>query len=665
MQWIPLAPQYGQKQASERFRNLASKFAATLVTANVVRNIRAEFNRMEDNVFRAAGLLLCDLYSQGHLVRLRRGVVQFSAVPITSSEDANPIKTRLIQARSHQLRSSAVREFISNVEKRRFHAGAWTSIFSVMRDGSALSEELRKVRSGLIRSSQVIDPYIQVVEAGSMCEFTGLELLAIWRYFRHTWANPYQSVPGRSFMVLIRDGAARNHPVIGVGALASSAVQLAVRDMWIGWNPEQVVAHLQQSASEIDMKWLAETIEKGIDEIYLDDLLDPNLTPLNRRHLRLPTSEIVRWLQRYGSEQRKLHRQNGTSSEHKASISQSPDNSSWRTRAETALFRGKRAEALAILLRAKHVIQGPNGAIVSPEQFRKRLQLGEPRQGIQSLLRRVKAERVGVAVADISVCGGVPPYSVLTGGKLVAMLLASPEIVLAYTHRYSQAQSIIASSIAGRPIIRASHLVFLGTTSLYGTEPNQYTRVSVPCEFLGGVRGESIRYIPLGRTEGYGTFQFSDGTVEALSDAVAQYRGGRRVNSIFGEGVNPRLRKIRDGLDLLGMDSDEMLMHGHQRLVYGIPLARNFKEYLMGRESEPDYLFSLTNVEDRTKSIAGWWAERWLARRIERDDVLDEVAQHRLTYPIRHGARVQMPADMENLDLPFGDFAKEPCDDLV
>jgi hypothetical protein len=67
-------------------------------------------------------------------------------------------------------------------------------------------------------------------------------------------------------------------------------------------------------------------------------------------------------------------------------------------------------------------------------------------------------------------------------------------------------------------------------------------------------------------------YKFSDETVEVLADAVAEYRGGKRVNSIFGEGVNPRLRKIRDGLDLLGLDSDQMLMHGHIR----IPVLVNY-----------------------------------------------------------------------------------------
>jgi hypothetical protein len=152
-----------------------------------------------------------------------------------------------------------------------------------------------------------------------------------------------------------------------------------------------------------------------------------------------------------------------------------------------------------------------------------------------------------------------------------------------------------------------------------------------------------LRYRLLGRTEGYGTLQFSKDTVEAISTLLAQSAGGQRVHSIFGEGVNPRLRKIRDGLDLLGLPSDVLLAHGSARLVYGVALARNFREYLLGLESEPDYLVPLKNPTAATKAIGDWWVERWLTRRIRREEVFAELAKQKLTYPVRHGARAMVP----------------------
>jgi hypothetical protein len=65
---------------------------------------------------------------------------------------------------------------------------------------------------------------------------------------------------------------------------------------------------------------------------------------------------------------------------------------------------------------------------------------------------------------------------------------------------------------------------------------------------------------------------------------------GRKVNSIFGEGVNPLMRKMREALTLVGLPSDMLLKHGNRRIVYGIPLAENFRRLLLGLETKPHYV---------------------------------------------------------------------------
>ena len=145
--------------------------------------------------------------------------------------------------RDSQIREASVIEFIKSMEKRRLMPKGWHSILSLMRDGEELAERLREilevdnteVQADLL--ARVIQPYIQVVETAAICEHTGLRLNDIWRYFRHTWVTSYKSVPGRSMMILIRDAAAPNHPVIGIASLASSVVQQSTRDKWIGSEP--------------------------------------------------------------------------------------------------------------------------------------------------------------------------------------------------------------------------------------------------------------------------------------------------------------------------------------------------------------------------------------------------------------------------------------------
>src|SRR5262249_13950896 len=121
--------------------------------------------------------------------------------------------------------------------------------------------------------------------------------------------------------------------------------------------------------------------------------------------------------------------------------------------------------------------------------------------------------------------------------------------------------------------------------------------------------------------------------------------GGRRVNSIFGEGVNPLMRKIREALDLVGIPSDEVLRHGNQRIVYGVALASNLQGFLLGLDRTPKYLLSQREPQFVSQQLAEFWRRRWLSRRIERQEILDEVVQHHVDFPVTHGARVTLPSD--------------------
>jgi hypothetical protein len=45
-----------------------------------------------------------------------------------------------------------------------------------------------------------------------------------------------------------------------------------------------------------------------------------------------------------------------------------------------------------------------------------------------------------------------------------------------------------------------------------------------------------------------------------------------------------------------------------------------------------------------------------MAAKLLKEELLQTVAKHRLTYPIKHGARVQInPAELNSLDLPFSE----------
>lgn len=266
---------------------------------------------------------------------------------------------------------------------------------------------------------------------------------------------------------------------------------------------------------------------------------------------------------------------------------------------------------------------------------------------IGQLIRYIKAEHVGVNMMDIIVCGAIAPYNLLLGGKLVSMMMCSPEVTQYYANRYGRQVSIIASSMKGGPVIRAPKLVFLGTTSLYGVGSSQYNRIKIPTEEIGGSIGGKIEFLKLGFSEGFGSYHFSNETFSMMNALLARGNNGRRVNYIFGEGVNPRMRHIREALEVLRLPSDLILRHGNKRVVYGVSLSGNFREVLLGLDKKPFYLIPQSRPRYRTNPIANYWMKRWLSPRITKPGILEEVAEHKLSYPINHGARVPVIKDEE------------------
>ncbi|MFI6048384.1 Druantia anti-phage system protein DruA [Nocardia sp. NPDC051321] len=587
----------------------------------------------------AAMHLLHDLVNQGWELRAKtRGAV--AVAPPAKSADPQEEKYRVqrqeIWKRNEQLMVPSVRRFIKAMEQPRMFRGSFVSIFSLMRDGGELADSLR-IEAAVNDPTTlrgVVDPYVQVISGEERCEHTGLRLMDIWRYFRHTWSNQYVSTPGRTMMILVRDRAAPWHPIIGIAALGSAIMQLSQRDEWIGWQSDQFVRDLIENPSAKMARWVLRRLQQYREELYLDDLLDDGLYWPSLWDA--PNLEAVDRLVKEADARRRDHHRFVRRSDFKHNV----DADDWRRRAETDLYRSKRCLALADLLRARAALKPLLDSAPTKAALAQAMHSRDARQAISAVLRRAKAESVGTEIADLTVCGAVPPYNAILGGKLVSMLAVSPSVVGAYRHRYGGYASQIASSMAGRPITRRSNLVFVGTTSLYGSGSSQYNRIKIPATVLGGER--DIEFLKLGRSRSYGTAHLSNATVQALTRFVEQSQAGSRVNSIFGEGVNPKLRKLRAGIELLGWPAEDLLLHHRPRLIYGVPLVSNLRDYLLGVDRRPRYIWSLSRKDD-VNLIADWWRKRWLSSRINSEVVLDSVAKNLLSRPVCHGARVNLP----------------------
>lgn len=658
--WTALAPSFtGCAKATELFCAVAVSLQSAVESSadetparidRVVRSLTRDIRGLagpETTALNAASHLLADLVRQGWHVKSNCRAV-WIAPPAAIENDRAAEKERVRQQlqvdRLAQLAEPAVRTFVREMEAKRIHGERFVSIFSLMRDGRELADRIRAARDSSQQLTHVIAPYLQFIEDEAVCEHTGLRLVDVWRYFRHTWTNAYKSTPGRTMLVLVRDAAAPMHPVMGIAALSSPAVQISVRDDWLGWSARVAIERMQKSPNIHYARWACCIVDQALAEIYAEDFLEDDL--LTPAELRRPTDSTLARLRDEERGQREKHNRFMQSKEYKkGAAALDTIDAYWLEQARTPLFRSKRAGLLAEFLSVRAMLDRCMRGRPSKDALQRLLADRAGRQAMSRIIRKAKADRVGVAVSEISVCGAVQPYNAILGGKLVAMMLTSPEVIEAYRRRYRNACSVIASSIAGRRIVRPTELVLLGTTSLYAAGSSQYNRIRIPCGEVGGDSAETIAYHELGLTEGYGTFHIGRTTAAALTRLLEQMKDGRRVHNIFGEGVNPRLRHIRDGMAAIGFPSDLLLKHGSPRIVYSVPLARNFADYLLGLCKRPAYFLQQTDAVATSQRIAEWWTRRWLAPRVRDDRVLERVAEHTLVRPIHHGARVELPPD--------------------
>jgi len=201
-----------------------------------------------------------------------------------------------------------------------------------------------------------------------------------------------------------------------------------------------------------------------------------------------------------------------------------------------------------------------------------------------------------VNLMDAYVLGAVPPYNTLLGGKLIASLARTSNVVHAFDAKYRDAVGVISKKQ------KVARLAAITTTSALGRS-SIYNRLK-----LGG----RLLFEPIGYTSGWGHFHISDALFGELRDYL-KHVGDRYASAFkFGQGPNWRLRLIRRALDLLGMNPD-LIRHGFAREVFFCSIATNAIAFLRGDHKRVHYT-DLPNV----KSASNLALERWVIPRAER-----------------------------------------------
>ncbi len=199
-------------------------------------------------------------------------------------------------------------------------------------------------------------------------------------------------------------------------------------------------------------------------------------------------------------------------------------------------------------------------------------------------------------VMEAFILGAVPPYAMLLGGKLVAMLCGSDEVRQAFRRKYGSGTSVIRNAAAD------GRLALITTTSALGRS-SVYNRLSY--------HGRRLMY-SVGFTSGWGEFHFSNGVYAQLRDYAEKYCVATAKHAAWGVGFRNRREVVRRVLADIGLSS-QLMNHGIQRELFVMPLADNARQFLRGEHQR------LRWFHQPVEELATFFRDRWLIPRAQRD----------------------------------------------
>ena len=198
-------------------------------------------------------------------------------------------------------------------------------------------------------------------------------------------------------------------------------------------------------------------------------------------------------------------------------------------------------------------------------------------------------------VLDAYVLGAVPPYSMLLGGKLVAMLALSNEVRRAFRRKYFGTRTLINKQK------REPYLCLITTTSALGRS-SLYNRI----------RTDGFDYWhSVGFTKGFGEFHFSNGMYGAIREFVEDRCEPTAKQTAWGIGFRNKREVVRKCLPKLNLSPD-LLHHGIEREVFAAPLGSNALRFLKGEVSRPGFF------DWPARELAELCMERWILPRASR-----------------------------------------------
>ena len=472
----------------------------------------------------------------------------------------------------------------------------------------------------------------------------------IFRYFRHSWRIPYKTTPGRTLSFLVRSKL--DDKIVAITSLASPVMWMSNRDEAMGFESfhkekipltkvEQKKFNGKKSRKETRAEWVTRWKNNGLvgspknrhnqaDNYTVDELISSLKQSLLTRLEQFPLELLLS-----KSEQNQLSNWGVNLSSTKPTL--------WDVEPkDTALDRRNIEKRRRIVNKCiesyLELCKLPIGMNVDqlffkihhqkPQTFLKALQYG---------MRERKTSIVSGNLAEMIICGAVPPFNKLRVGKLASMLMFSKELSNTWYETYSGMVSEISSNLSGREITRDSKLLALSTTGLYGSSNVQYDRAKFPHDGRRfgfskcGVTGESTN----GDHVGPSTLTISNRTWDFINRYALENGLLENTSGKFGEGTSARIRRmqsvIRHVMAILNESSENeeaevelfdtqminrIVMNPFSRSVHVGLIPKLGRRVLLGIDDASNEDLDSLSVDE----IVSYWSERWLTKYLSKPE---------------------------------------------
>lgn len=211
---------------------------------------------------------------------------------------------------------------------------------------------------------------------------------------------------------------------------------------------------------------------------------------------------------------------------------------------------------------------------------------------------RDERKRIGLYhVLDASVVGAMRPYSDLLGGKLIALSVISRQTLDLIASKYIGTKTVYKKRTVSEP-----KPVLITTTSALGRS-SVYNRIR---------QANRRFYVPVGWTEGYGHFDVPEVLFRRMVLVLEESGYAKAHANAYGMGPSWRMRTIRAAMEYLKIDPNLALKHGIRRQVFAAPTAVNWREFLLGEQTQPVWF------DDELSALGRYWADRWAIPRAAR-----------------------------------------------